>query len=247
MGKIIILAILLTNSLNSYLFGQKELLLIVKKGFAYVSSEKINEGNIEKLKKSDTVVVSFSSLVLVSDNSKIIELKSKKVYTYKSLEKLFVNSQTSFNDDFVNVLKNQNYHIANKAGSTSRGVSQTWDYFPNDDFVILSDSFFLKINQDDFKLNSEIKLYLKGHTDTILISRNDLFNPIKLDVPGEYHWRYENERGLYDNYFHVLITEDRKKLKEKYEKFKSEISIYSDDMQQQLLKEYLFINKLYLR
>jgi len=246
MGKIITLILLFTSILNSYSYSQKELLLIVKKGFATISSNKISEGEIEQLLKSDTVFVSSSSLVLVSDNKKVIELKPKKVYTYKMLEKLFINSQTSFNDDFVKVIKNQNYHIADKAGSTSRGVAHIWDYLPNDDFKILCDSFYLKINQSEFKLNSDVKLYMKGRSDTVLISQNELLSPIKIDLPGEYHWRYENEQGIYDNYFHILSNEEKKRMKEEYEKFKLEITIYSEDMQNQLIKEYLFNNKIFL-
>lgn len=246
MGKIITLILLFTSILNLYSYSQKELLIIVKKGFATISSNKISEGKIKQLFKSDTVLVSSSSLVLVSDNEKVVELIPKKKYTFKMLEKLFINSPTSFNDDFVRVIKNQNYHIADKAGSTSRGVTQTWDYLPNDDFKILCDSFFLKINQSNFKLNSDVKLYVKGSLDTVLISQNELLSPIKIDLPGEYHWRYENEQGIYDNYFHILSNEEKKRMREDYEIFKLKIAIYSEEMQNQLIKEYLFNNKLFL-
>ena len=231
--------------ISSFLCSQSEKMLIVKKGIASLSSKKVKSGHIEILKSTDTIKVSPASLVFITNNKKIVELKPNKTYTPKEIRKLFVASKISFNDDFINVIMNQKYHIEDKVGSTSRGAEENWEYLPNDGFKSLENTVSLKINQNLNKLTTDVKLYKLGDKDTIVIKTTELYSGIKLDKPGEFHWVYTTEKGIYDNNFFIPPSEEQQQLKEAFLNFKKSILNFSPAMQEQLIQEYLFVNKLF--
>lgn len=231
--------------ISSFLCSQSEKMLIVKKGIASLSSKKVKSGHIEILKSTDTIKVSPASLVFITNNKKIVELKPNKTYTPKEIRKLFVASKISFNDDFINVIMNQKYHIEDKVGSTSRGAEENWEYLPNDSFKSLENTVSLKINQNLNKLTTDVRLYRLGDQDTLTLKGSDLSNGIKLDKPGEYHWIYNTQKAMYDNNFFIPPSEEQQQLKEAFLNFKNSILNFSTEMQEQLLQEYLYINKLF--
>ena len=220
-------------------------MLVVKKGVVTLSSKKIKSGQIEILKNTDTIKLSPASLVFVTNNKKLIELSPSKTYAPKEIVKLFASSKTSFNDDFIKLIMNQKYHIEVKVGSTSRGLEENWDYLPNDSFKSLENKVFLKVNQNSNKLTTDVKLYKIGDQDTIYVKASELYNGIKLDKPGEYHWVYTTEKDFYDNNFFIPHSEEQQQLKEAFLNFKKSILNFSTEIQEQLLQEYLYINKLF--
>jgi hypothetical protein len=228
-----------------FLFSQGENMVIVKKGVVTLSSKKIKSGHIEILKNTDTIKVSPASLVFVTNNKKLVELSPNKTYAPKEISKLFVSSKTSFNDDFINLIMNQKYHIDNKVGSTSRGADENWEYLPNDGFKALENTVYLKVNENTNKLSTDIKLYRLGDNDTLFLKVLDLSKGVKLEKPGEYHWKYTAKAGIYDNNFIIPSTDDQKQLKETFDNFKNSISNFTPEMQEQLLQEYLFVNKIF--
>ena len=158
---------------------------------------------------------------------------------------MFVASKISFNDDFINVIMNQKYHIEDKVGSTSRGAEENWEYLPNDSFKSLENTVSLKINQNLNKLTTDVRLYRLGDQDTLTLKGSDLSNGIKLDKPGEYHWIYNTQKAMYDNNFFIPHSEEQQQLKEAFLNFKKSILNFSPAMQEQLIQEYLFVNKLF--
>ena len=228
-----------------FLFSQGENMVIVKKGVVTLSSKKIKSGHIEILKNTDTIKVSPASLVFLTNNKKLVELSPNKTYAPKEIGKLFVSSKTSFNDDFINLIMNQKYHIDNKVGSTSRGADENWEYLPNDGFKALENTVYLKVNQNTNKLSTDIKLYRQGDNDTLFLKVSDLPKGIKLDKSGEYHWKYTAKAGIYDNNFIVPSIDEQKQLKETFDNYKNSISNFSPEMQEQLIQEYLFVNKIF--
>lgn len=231
--------------ISTFLLSQNKKMLIVKKGIVSLSEKKIKSGQIELLKNTDTIKVLPASLVFITNNKKIVELKPNKTYTPKEIRKLFVLTKISFNDDFINIIMNQKYHIEDKVGSTSRGAEENWDYFPNDGFKALENTVYLKVNENTNKLSTDIKLYRLGEHDTLTLKVSDLPNGIKLEKPGEYHWVYTTEKGIYDNNFFIPPIEEQKQLKEALSNFKKSILNFSPEMQEQLLKEYFYENRLY--
>ena len=145
--------------ISTFLLSQNKKILLVKKGIVSLSTKKIKSGQIELLKNTDTIKVLPASLVFITNNKKIVELKPNKTYAPKEIRKLFVSTKISFNDDFINIIMNQKYHIEDKVGSTSRGAEENWDYFPNDGFKALENTVYLKVNENTNKLSTDIKLY----------------------------------------------------------------------------------------
>jgi hypothetical protein len=232
-----------------FLICQSKNMIIVKKGVVTLSSKKIISGQIEILKNTDTIKLSPASLVFVTNNKKLIELSPSKTYAPKEINKLFAISKTSFNDDFIKLIMNQHYYIKDKVGSTSRGAEENWDYFPNDGFKAIENTIYLKINQNTNKLYTDIKLYKLGEHDTLTLKVSDLPKGIKLDRPGEYHWKYTAKAGIkvgiYDNNFIVPSINEQKQLKNAFDNYKNTISNFTLEMQEQLMQEYLLVNKLF--
>lgn len=231
--------------ISTFLFSQNKKMLVVKKGIVSLSAKKIKSGQIELLKNTDTIKVSPASLVFITNNKKIVELKPNKTYTPKEIRKLFVSTKISFNDDFINIIMNQKYHIEDKVGSTSRGAEENWEYIPNDGFKALEKIIYLKVNQNTSELSTDIKLFRLGDNDTLFLKVSDLSKGIKLEKSGEYHWVYTSEKGIYDNNFFIPPNEEQKQLKEAFLNFKNSILNFSPEMQEQLLKEYLYVNRLF--
>lgn len=230
---------------TSFLLGQNKISIIVKKGRVNLSHKVIKSGQIEIFKIDDTLKVFAYSLVFVKKNKKIVELATNKKFSYKEISSLFSKSKTSFTEDFINILMSQKYQIQEKSGSTSRGIDDGWEYLPNDSCTTLNNFLHLSINESKNKLTSEIKLFLKGEKDTIILKPSELTKGIKLDKPGEYHWVYTTEKGFYDNNFFIPHSEEQQQLKEAFLNFKKSILNFSPEMQEQLLQEYLYINKLF--
>jgi hypothetical protein len=230
---------------TTFLLGQNKINIIVKKGRVNLSNKVIKAGHIETFKVEDTLKVFTSSLVFVKKNNKIVELATNKKYSYKEILSLFSKSKTSFTEDFVNILMSQKYQIQEKSGSTSRGIDDDWEYLPNDSCIILNNFLKLNINESKNKLTSDIKLFLKGEKDTIILKPSELTKGIKLDKPGEYHWIYTTQKAMCDNNFFILPSDEQQRLKEAFLNFKKSILKFSPEMQEQLIKEYLFEYKLY--
>jgi hypothetical protein len=140
---------------------------------------------------------------------------------------------------------NQKYHIEDKVGSTSRGAEENWEYFPKDGYKSLENTVFLKVNQNSNRLSSNIKIFKLGDIDTIVLKETELSIGINIQKPGEYHWVYTAEKGMYDNNFIIPSSEEQQKLKEALANFKKSILKFSPEMQEHLIQEYIYLNKLF--
>ena len=237
--------ILLLISLCSTLFGQNQYTIIVKKGVASVSDKNVKMGQLHTLQKNDTIKVFPSSLVFITNNSKLVELSSNKTYVSKEINKLFKDNNASFNKDIIDLIKNQKYEIEKNVGSTSRGVEIIWDYFPKDGYKALDSLILLKVNPKVNTLTSDIKLFRLGDKDTIVIGTSKIDKKIVLNKPGEYHWIYSTNKAIYDNNFIIPYSEERIQIKNSFENFKKSISIFTKDMQNHLIEEYVNFNQIF--
>ena len=232
--------------------SSQDIYLLVKKGSSIISDRVVRTGTLEVISKKDSVIISPSSLVLIKKNNSIIELKNAKEYSYNDLQKLFQTNQ-SFSSNFVNVISNQDYHTKRQSGVTTRGMSKVdvWQYSPIDSVRILSDSILVSVGSNESKLITDIKLYKIGSSDTIKLSANANEHLIACPSQGDYLWEYRIQNGLetkkYRNYFIVPEKKYKDSLFTDYLNFKKSLTGFSVDMQNQLLKEYYFNNKIWIK
>jgi hypothetical protein len=247
--KVIPIFILLLISISG---SSQDIYLLVKKGSSIISDRVVRPGTLEVISKKDSVIISPSSLVLVKKNNSIIELKNSKEYSYKDLQILFETNQ-SFSSNFINVISNQDYHTKRQSGVTTRGMSKVdvWQYSPLDSVRILSDSILVAVGSNESKLITDINLYKIGSSDTIKLSANTNEHMIACPPQGEYIWEYRIQNGLeikkFKNYFIVPEKKYKDSLYTDYINFKKSLKSFSMDMQNHLLKEYYFNNKIWLK
>ena len=237
---------------SSFVLRAQNIQLIVKSGSAFVTGQLIKPGKIKVLNESDSIKIISSSLILVSLNSTILELDSKKEYTFTDIVTLF-NKAKSFNKAFVDVILNQDYAKKKQSLVSTRGVSASiCNFIPYDSITVLSDSISIFVVDGACEFVSDIKIIKKGTSDTIILSTgNSKIFKIKCPAPGEYTCiftlRNSANTTAYNNLIFIPDPILRNSILLNYQNYSNSLSGFSNEMMELLLREFEFQNRLYIK
>ncbi len=222
--------------------------LFVKKGDVFVSSKKVKVGEVIKLKTSDVLELGTNARVIIKGNATMAEVPAGLKYSYKKLKNILAK-KTTYSKAFVEVVTNQQVTLKKSAGVTTRGGDfDPWEYFPSDSSIILVDSLELSFGSENLRLLTNILIYQKGKTDTLVLTKNSLHNKITGLSPGLYIWeytaKYTDTSRKYQNFFIIPSDLDRKKHLDEYFEFQKSLEDFSPDMRDLLMNEYLELKKI---
>jgi hypothetical protein len=249
MVKVLAVSVLLCFQLM--LAGQP-LFIYVKKGSVSLSNKTQQAGSLSKINPTDLIAIAPNALVLLKKNATILELTPDRRYSYSELDKL-MRAQKSFSGAFADVLLNQDYSNRPEAGSSTRGSESAdmWSFSPADSIRVLSDSVLLSVGITSSVLMTEISVYRNGQSDTLQLSRRSNFHTVSTPEPGVYYWGYKLRNGVSSNRFlNVFVVPEsmeRKNLLAAYQAYLDSIRGFSIPMQAQLITEYEYQKKVYVK
>jgi hypothetical protein len=227
----------------------QDITLYVKKGSVAVNQQLLKAGDKQVLNKSNEVTVHSGSLALVGRGGSFVEIPQNRAFNFVQLTEL-LPKKSGFSKAFVDVVTDQKYSKKKSAGVVTRGdIDEAASYSPMDSLIVLSDSIRLSIGGSSLKLSSDIKLYEKFKSDTIVLSRGSNTHIIACPAPGEYEWKYHFSRQgkivSYNNYFVSPDQNMKKDLLKAMKKFQDNLGSFSEDMRALLLDEYCAEHRIY--
>lgn len=265
---LLVVCIIFTYTLSA----QETLTLAVLKGSALVEKSKTDITNV---RRSEKIILPTNANVKFSANSSIlIYNKKSKLELVNATEKNYTHAQilaafkkvkpVSLTVSFLNYLDKMYVNAENSENSfgassaaASRGFKEDEPfYFPEDETIILEDSFELITGNNDVEIVSNI-LVVNDTTKEVVY--NDTINKNKLVLnnlkSGHYTWTYKIKfKGsivTLGNTF-IIPTAELKaiKIKEIFE-FKNSLNncknCLSDEAKRVLLDDFLSVNKLYYK
>lgn len=232
--------------------NSQNLQIFVKRGSVIISNKIVKAGRVEVIAPGDIVKLNPSSLALILQNKKIIEIGAEKEYKFNDIVGLF-NTNKTFSGAFVETLLNQDYSAQKQSLSTSRGInnSNPCDYSPLDSIRVISDSITFSTGGASCELLSDIKLVRVGSNDTAFIPKGTKYPTVKCPPPGKYFWVYKIQNGsiisTYRNIFIVPESSISKSLYINYKNYSESLNIFTKELQEQLIAEYFSVNKIYIK
>ena len=265
--KLILSLFLLILSNQSY--GANTITIVVLKGKATIENKTI-KSIVPRTKKSE---VPSSASVVLNPNSSVIIYNSKSKldlsntteisYTYSQLNSMLNKVKPgSLTTDFINYLdkmyaniENNNNSFGATIGAVSRGNTiENLSYYPNDETIILNDSFNLVIGDSNTVVLTDVTI-TDDSTQSIISSKTHKNTVIVEDFkPGHYTWEYkvksDNGTRMFRNTFIIPDKETKTNKLKLIEDFiisnNKCIESLGKDAKAILLQDFLELNKLHL-
>jgi hypothetical protein len=251
----------------------EKIAIVILKGIAIVE----NSSSHIELKKSDRIYLNkndnvklFPNSVAIAYNKKVkIEFggnKEQKLSFLQLSNSLKKIKPTSLTSNFIAYLekmyvdyeeKNNTYGAS--IGAASRGVEDnSFNYLPNDESIILSDTLLLIFATEAAKLASNILVTNEKTNEQVFNNRPQGNDVILVGLkPGNYTWNYKiesNEKSItFSNTFIIPSSNEKEAKLKEIVNFKANLNdcatsetCLSDETKELLLNDFLEKNKYYV-